>query len=349
MVTRRGVVRGRCVGGSSRGFAYALAGRYGTQGGGWGRDAGTVVFEERSSFNGRVSVTQHAAGKGRVWRVLRFGADTRQSVALCAPAGDEVVAQPEVLAQKYLKAIAGQTLGLLASASGDEPRRVLCLGGGGGSLPLFLAKFLPSHSVVDVVEIDGVVVKAARHCGFDSAALGSTVRVHVAAAQDFLASAADVYDAVVIDCFDAQDDIPPELLQSLELLRTCVRPDGGAVLMNTHGGQLPPLRVDEAFAAASRRLRGLGEDATSRRFRGYDADSAAGRRVVTAAEALAAALRAPCYATRVDNQGNVILSVMVGGDPRVVGVAEAALRAGAPSWCAELAAVGLHVCAEAPP
>ena len=43
-----------------------------------------------------------------------------------------------------------------------------------------------TRSVVDVVEIDGVVVKAARHCGFDSAALGSTVRVHVAAAQDFL-------------------------------------------------------------------------------------------------------------------------------------------------------------------
>ena len=36
----------------------------------------------------------------------------------------------------------------------------------------------------------------------------------------------DGYDAVVIDCFDAQDDVPPELLQSLELLRTCVRPDG---------------------------------------------------------------------------------------------------------------------------
>ena len=304
------------------------------------------MFEERSSFNGRVSVTQHAADGGRVWRVLRFGADTRQSVALCTPSGDEVVAQPEVLAQKYLKAIAGQTLGLVGC---DEPRRVLCLGGGGGSLPLFLAKFLPPRSAVDVVEIDAVVVKAARHCGFDAATakLGSAVRVHVAAAQDFLGSAVEVYDAVIIDCFDAEDNVPEALLRSLPLLRSRLRPDGGAVLMNTHGGQLPPLRVDEALAAASRRLRGLGEDAATRRYRGYDADSAAGRRVVATAEALAAALRAPCYASRVDDQGNVILSIVVGGE-RVVGVAEAALRAGAPRWCAELAAVGLHVCAEAP-
>ena len=35
---------------------YCALRRYGTQGGSWGRDAGVVVFDERSSFNGRVSV-----------------------------------------------------------------------------------------------------------------------------------------------------------------------------------------------------------------------------------------------------------------------------------------------------
>ena len=332
--------------------SYALrARRYGTQGGGWGRDAGQVVFDERSRFNGRVSVTQHPAGDGLQWRVLRFGADTRQSIALCAPAGDQVAARSDVLAQEYLKAIAAQALGHLRLRAPSQPPRLLCLGGGGGSLPLFLAALVP-QACVDLVEIDSVVVAAARHCGFDAAAAAlGNVRVHVAAAQDFFAAEArPVYDVVVVDSFDDADGVPAALLEPpfLAQLRTHVREDGGAVLMNTHGGQMPPLRVDEALAEASRRLRGLGEDTTTRRYRGYDGNSVEGRRVVAAASALAEALDAPCCATRVEEQGNVVLSVVVvgGGRPDSKALHEAALDAGVPAAWGRHVSAGLHVCGD---
>ena len=53
---------------------------WGSQGGGWGRDPGDVVFERKSaSGNGVVMVTAHPAaplpgevGEGDEWRVLRF-------------------------------------------------------------------------------------------------------------------------------------------------------------------------------------------------------------------------------------------------------------------------------------
>ena len=325
--------------------------RYGTQGGGWGRDAGIVVFDERSSFNGHVSVTQHPVGDGRgssVWRVLRFGAETRQSVALVGV--DAVAARPDVLAMEYTKAIAAQVLGLTSLLAADGCRvRILCLGGGAGSLPLFLGAFLP-HAHVDVVEIDAVVVAAARHCGFDAAAAAlGNVHVHVAAAQDFLAAGSrEAYDIVVLDCFTGDDGVPHELLEQpfLGRLRAHLRASGSAVLMNAHGGQLAPLRVDEAFGMVCRRLRGLGEDTGSRRFRGYEGDSADGRRVVAYAPALAAALDSPCWATRVDGQGNVVLTVVFGAArPDEDALEEAATKAsrGAPFDCATYVNTGLHV------
>lgn len=178
---------------------------WGTQGGSWGRDEGTTVFAADSECgNGRVTVTAHPAssnssssnsgggggGGGQSWeewRVLRFNDVTRQTVmrvhvtAPSAPAQDSssgsgsgggeprVVAQPDCLAQEYLKAAAAVTAALLGlqrllpSGSGGQssgisssqksqqqqaqqaPRlRALCIGVGGGSLPLFLAHHFPS-------------------------------------------------------------------------------------------------------------------------------------------------------------------------------------------------------------
>ena len=108
------------------------------QGGGYGRDAGEVVFERASACgNGRVTVTAHAAspeegsgksgpvgsalkgaGEQQQWRVLRFNATTRQSVARVAlqrteggadggrRAGWLLQAQPNCLAADYLKTVA---------------------------------------------------------------------------------------------------------------------------------------------------------------------------------------------------------------------------------------------------
>ncbi len=341
------------------------------QGGGWGAGAGATVFEARSVHNGRVHVTAHACG-AQQWRVLRFNADTRQSVALCTllPGGG-VAARPEVLAMEYLKVIASQALGLWRLRSGDAdadaPPRVLCIGGGGCSLPLFLARFLPG-ALVDVAEIDAAVVEAAPHLGVPAAAAalaggGASLRVHARSAQDFLADAAAAgdawpYDLVVLDAFDGDDAVPPALLQPafLAALSARVHPARGAVLLNTHGGQLPPLRVDEALAAALRAARGLGEDPACRRTRGYDCAAPAGRAVVAAAAALAAALRGDARAVRVERQGNVIVCVLPGAAAdaafaeRLRGAAAAAgLAAGVPFECGERAVRGLHLVAAAPP
>lgn len=177
---------------------------YGTQGGGWGRDAGAIVFQRDSECgNGRVTVTAHTAtgqpslGRGRgssgasaacgaggweEWRVLRFNNVTRQTVMrvrVAAVTGESgggsesgpgqrarVTAQPDCLAQEYLKSTAAVLAALLGlqrlvpgdssgsgggagssngSPAGQGPARLraLCIGVGGGSLPLFLAHHFP--------------------------------------------------------------------------------------------------------------------------------------------------------------------------------------------------------------
>jgi hypothetical protein len=330
--------------------------------------------------------------------VLRFNADTRQSVALCAlPPGANGTtpgaARPEVLGMEYLKVLAAQALGLwhlrcCANDANDAsaplpPPRVLCLGGGGCSLPLFLARFLPRGAVVDVAEIDPAVVHAAEaHMGVAAAAAAlqsagrATLTLHARSAQDFLrdqaatsAAAALPYDLVILDAFDGNDDVPTELLAPpfLRQLRAAMRPRAGAaLLLNAHGGQLPPLRVDEALAAAARALTRQPPDAACRRYRGYDAAAPAGARVVAAATALAAALGGTARAARVEAQGNVIISVLLDDADDATSAHDAAPRldvpfserlraaaaaagdaAGVPFECGARAVCGMHVVADA--
>ena len=89
--------------------------------------------------------------------MLRFGDATRQTVALvtrdaAAPAG--VTARPTALAFEYQKTLGALALGLWHLAAPPQEHgglapgaRVLCVGGGGGSLPLFLAATLPDAQV----------------------------------------------------------------------------------------------------------------------------------------------------------------------------------------------------------
>lgn len=161
--------------------------RYGTQGGGWGKDNGTVVFQEESEYNALVEVTAHPAtpiansNSNEEWRVLRFNGLTRETAMRVSIQNlDErsglkngaVIADPTTLAQEYLKSIASLFAGFYGSllennsktdnkystielqsdvneCNGEsqiqmdkemdrEPVRLLCIGIGGGSLPLFL-------------------------------------------------------------------------------------------------------------------------------------------------------------------------------------------------------------------
>ncbi|KAK3187684.1 hypothetical protein Dsin_027245 [Dipteronia sinensis] len=120
---------------------------------------------------------------GYQWRSLRFNDDTRQStvkiMAACResePGSVFFMQQPDCLAVPYLKSMVSVGLATMASCYHDpmnavhrqKSMKILCIGHGGGSLPLFLASKIQG-AVVDVVEIDPVVISASvQAMGFPS-------------------------------------------------------------------------------------------------------------------------------------------------------------------------------------
>ncbi|KAJ0035977.1 hypothetical protein Pint_25154 [Pistacia integerrima] len=91
---------------------------------------------------------------GYQWRTLRFNEDTRQSTAKITAAYREsepgsvfLMQQPHCLAVPYLKSMVSTGLATIASCNydlmsavhGKKTMNILCIGHGGGSLPLFLA------------------------------------------------------------------------------------------------------------------------------------------------------------------------------------------------------------------
>ncbi|CAK9192328.1 unnamed protein product [Sphagnum troendelagicum] len=285
---------------------------WGSQGGGWGHDAGLVVFEVQSTMdNGVITVTSHTAstprpenwpnierelqqrwerevkaGKddesfrvmGFEWRVLRFNTVTRQSVAkvmLVAKDGDPsqlyFMQQPNCVAFEYVKSmlsvgLATVSLGGLKIeqvANGTTKMRILCVGLGGGSLPLFLAHNLPG-ATVEVVEIDHTVIEAATEAmGFppcygglscsqrgpdphEEVLWGSTLRnmvVYEGDGEDFvlnhgMGQISGYYDMVFVDAYDGHDTVPLKLWcregPFLTALSHLLHPHHGTVVVNLH-------------------------------------------------------------------------------------------------------------------
>ncbi|HEX7035972.1 MAG TPA: fused MFS/spermidine synthase [Pseudomonadales bacterium] len=108
-----------------------------------------------------------------------------------------------------------------------EPRRILILGLGGGTLPMALNELLPEADI-DVVEIDPAVVRVAReYFGFaptervDVFAQDGRVFVKRAAAQG------ETYDLVILDAFNGEY-IPEHLMtrEFLEEVRSLLGGDG---------------------------------------------------------------------------------------------------------------------------
>lgn len=108
-----------------------------------------------------------------------------------------------------------------------QPRRILVIGLGGGTLPGAFADLLP-EAIVDSVEIDPAVVKvASTYFGYKP---GPRQRVHVIDGRQFVEEAAkrnEQYDLIVLDAFDI-DYIPAHLTtrQFLTTLRQLLSPDG---------------------------------------------------------------------------------------------------------------------------
>ena len=114
-----------------------------------------------------------------------------------------------------------------------EPRHVLIVGLGGGSLSRALAKVLP-EAVIDTVEIDPAVVNVAKK--FFGYKPGAKQRIFVEDGRAFIERAhrqGQQYDLIMLDAFDV-DYIPPHLLtrEFLQHVYATLTP-GGVLVANT--------------------------------------------------------------------------------------------------------------------
>ena len=170
-----------------------------------------AVLYEKTSQSGTLYVTQDADGL----RTLRFEKDgARQSVA---KPGD-----PAHLEMPY------QRVALAGLALCAEPRRILVVGLGGGTLPGFLHVHYP-QAVIDAVEIDPQVVDVAKEFfGFREDA---RMRAYVGDGREFIERArGSSYDVIVLDAFGAHG-VPRRLatLEFLQAVRRALAPGGVAI------------------------------------------------------------------------------------------------------------------------
>ncbi|GAB2295303.1 hypothetical protein Dimus_029476 [Dionaea muscipula] len=213
---------------------------------------------------------------GYQWRVLRFNDDTRQSTVkvmaaskLSEPGSLFFMQQGHCLAVPYTKSMVSVGLVSLASckytlrnaARGKETMRVLCIGHGGGSLPLFLANTIRG-AIVDIVEIDPLVISAStKAMGFPSFSIATPTGPHAMSkpdtisevlwrgiherlflyeddAEQFILNTQNPYDIVFIDAYDGDDIFPHKLWDPqspfLEALACRLHPEHGTVVVNLH-------------------------------------------------------------------------------------------------------------------
>jgi spermidine synthase len=130
---------------------------------------------------------------------------------------------PDHLVFAYMRTLAA------ALALRPEPKRVLLIGIGGGSFPMFLRKHRPNVHI-DAVDIDPIVVQVARdELGFRE---DEHLVVHIADGRRFIEQSADSYDLIVLDAYGA-DNIPMHLATRgfLEAVERRLAP-GGLVAAN---------------------------------------------------------------------------------------------------------------------
>ncbi|TQE09574.1 hypothetical protein C1H46_004793 [Malus baccata] len=104
-----------------------------------------------------------------------------------------------------LATIASCNYNFMDAVSGTENMRILCIGQGGGSLPLFLASKM--QGVVDVVEIDPLVISASVMWK----GIHERLFLYESDAEDFLLNTTNQYDMVFVDACDGEDIFPRKL------------------------------------------------------------------------------------------------------------------------------------------
>ncbi|XP_070029564.1 uncharacterized protein [Nicotiana sylvestris] len=213
---------------------------------------------------------------GYQWRNLHFNDDTRQSTVKVMAAYREsdpgsiyLMQQAECLAVPYVKSMVSAGLATVASCKydlesavcGRKPMKILCIGHGGGSIPLFLANKIQGAEV-HIAEIDPVVISASvQAMGFPSYSVmtpsGSRaystcnpieevqwkgiherLHLHESDAEKFLLKNKNLYDLVFIDAYDGEDIFPHELWNTrspfLNALAEQLHPEHGTVIVNLH-------------------------------------------------------------------------------------------------------------------
>ena len=172
--------------------------------------AQTVIHERASPYN-TIIVTEDHEGLRTLLFERRGG---RQSVV---KPGD-----PDHLELPYARvALAGLALC-------EEPRRILVVGLGGGTLPMFLRAHYPA-ATIDVAEIDPEVVDVAKK--FFGFVEDERMRAHVGDGRQFIEKAPQGgYDIIFLDAFGARD-VPKHLTtrEFLLAVRRALAPSGVVV------------------------------------------------------------------------------------------------------------------------
>ena len=186
----------------------------------YGQAGENVLYEKPSAYN-NIIVTEDASG----YRVLRFErGGARQSIGKPG--------QPEYLGFAYTK------VAFVALALVPEPSRVLVVGVGGGTMPMFLRSYYPS-ATIDAVDIDPDVVQVARdYFGFRE---DDRLKAHVDDGRAFIENAREPYDIIFLDAFGTRN-VPPHLTTAefMRAVRRAAKPDG-VIVGNVWGRSANPL------------------------------------------------------------------------------------------------------------
>jgi spermidine synthase len=180
----------------------------------------TILYEKPSAYS-TIVVSEDRDGL----RILRFEkGGARQSVVKL---GD-----PDYLALNYTP------VAFLGLALVEDPRRLMVVGLGGGTMPMFLRNRYP-NAAIDAVDIDPDVVHVAReYFGFRE---DPQMRAHVADGREFVEQTKQPYDAIFLDAFGSRN--VPRHLTTVEFLRGVRRAlsPGGVVVGNIWSRDLNPL------------------------------------------------------------------------------------------------------------
>ena len=178
-----------------------------------------TIYTTASAYN----TIQVLEDEPRQLRYLAFGGGTTtQSVVK--------VGDPTHLELAYAPVM------LTGLALTPNAQRVLIVGLGGGSLPMFFRHYYPDLEI-DVVELDPAVANVARR--FFEFREDAKLRVHIQDGRRFIEECRRPYDVIFLDAYGA-DDIPYSLItqEFLRAVRRAVAP-GGLVTANIWGPPHP--------------------------------------------------------------------------------------------------------------